>query len=64
MRKKEKPLPRRLKGSKLIATKKVYQKVDDFGEVLREADWPFPLGKETKKEIVLLDLDKLEDALV
>jgi len=64
LRKKEKLPKPRTKDNKLVVTKLSYQKVDDFGDVLREAEFPFPSGKLTKTEVVLLDLDKVDEALI
>lgn len=63
MRKKEKPPRRRVKNNKVVYTKVSYKFVDDFGDTLREAEFPFPNGKLTKTEVVALDLDQVEEAL-
>ena len=49
--------------NKVVKNVVVYFMLDDDGEVVRKADFPFPNGKQTKETIVLLDLDRLEDAL-
>ncbi len=36
--------------------------VDDFGDLLRETEFPFPNGKLTMTEVVLLDVDKVKEA--
>lgn len=63
MRKKVKPPKTRTKNNKVVVTEVSYQMVDDFGDVVRKTDYPFPNGKLTKTEVVLLDLDKVEKAL-
>jgi hypothetical protein len=56
--------PRRLKNNKVVTTKVTFRMVDDFGDLLRETEFPFPNGKLTKTEVVLLDLDKVKEALI
>ena len=55
---------RRLKNNKVVTTKVTFRMVDDFGDLLRETEFPFPNGKLTKTEVVLLDLDRAEEALI
>ncbi len=62
MRKKEK-IRTRVVDNKVVKNVVVYSMMDDDGEVIRKADFPFPNGKQTKETVVLLDLDQLEDAL-
>jgi len=64
LRKKEKPPKTRTKNNKVVYTEVTYQLKDDFGDVLRKAEFPFPQGKLTKTEVVLLDLDTIEEALL
>lgn len=56
--------PRRLKNNKVVTTKVTFKMVDDFGDLLRETEFPFPNGKLIKTEVVLLDLDKVKEALL
>ena len=62
MRKKEK-IRTRVVDNKVVKSVVVYSMLDDDGEVIRKADFPFPNGEQTKETIVLLDLEQLEDAL-
>ena len=62
MRKKEK-IRTRVVDNKVVKNVVVYSMLDDDGEVIRKADFPFPNGKQTEEVVVLLDLDSLEDAL-
>lgn len=62
MRRKEK-IRTRVVDNKVVKSVVVYCMLDDEGEVIRKADFPFPNGKQIKELVVLLDLDHLDDAL-
>lgn len=63
MRVKVKPPRTRLKDNKLITTEVSYHLLDCDGESVRVSDAPFSNSTKVKKDVVLLDFDKVEKAL-
>lgn len=63
MRVKVRPPRTRLKNNKLVTTKISYKLIDCDGEVLRVCEAPFSNGVKIKEDVVLLDFDKVEEAL-
>jgi len=52
------------KDGKLVKYSRYYKAYDDFGDLLRKAESPFPNSRQEKELEVILDFDKFEKALL
>jgi len=64
MRVKVKPPRTRLKDNKLITTQTTYHLMDCDGVSLRVSELPFSNSTKVKEDVVLLDFDTFEKALL
>jgi hypothetical protein len=51
------------KDGKIVKYSRYYRAYDDFGDLLRKSEFPFPNSKPVKDLEVVIDLDKVERAL-
>jgi hypothetical protein len=52
------------KDGKIVKYSRYYKAYDDFGDLLRKAESPFPNSKPVKDLEVVIDFDKIEKALM
>lgn len=52
------------KDGKIVKYSRYYKAYDDFGDLLRKAESPFPNSKLVKDLEVVIDFDKIEKALM
>jgi hypothetical protein len=52
------------KDGKIVKYSRYYKAYDDFGDLLRKAESPFPNSKSVRELEVVIDLDKIEKALM
>ncbi len=52
------------KDGKIVKYSRYYKAYDDFGDLLRKAESPFPNSRPVKELEVIIDFDKIEKALL
>jgi hypothetical protein len=52
------------KDGKIVKYSRYYKAYDDFGDLLRKAESPFPNSKSVRELEVIIDFDKIEKALM
>jgi len=52
------------KDGKIVKYSRYYKAYDDFGDLLRKAESPFPNSKSVRELEVVIDFDKIEKALL
>lgn len=52
------------KDGKIVKYSRYFKAYDDFGDLLRKAESPFPNSKSVKDLEIVIDFDKIEKALL